>query len=184
MNNQQLTMKELLKGLNIYLIGMMGSGKTTVGKLLAEELNYRFLDTDVLIESIVKKTINDIFKEDGEAKFRELESQILAEVSSYTKTVVSTGGGIVLKPINWSYLHHGLIIWLNAPVELLVNRLQEDDTRPLLQEKDLNSKLATLLQQRISLYQQADLHISIQESDTPSTIKDQIISLIPSKIKS
>jgi shikimate kinase len=176
-------MKELLQGLNLYLIGMMGAGKTTVGKLLAEHLNYRFLDTDVLIQSITKKSINDIFTQDGENQFRTLESQVLDEVSSYTNTVVSTGGGIVLKHLNWSYLHNGLIIWLNAPVELLAKRLKEDDSRPLLKETNLKSKLTKILADRIYLYKQADLHIYIQESKTANDIKNEIIRLIPTKIK-
>ncbi len=110
-------MNDLLKGLNVYLVGMMGSGKTTVGKLLAEKLNYRFLDTDILIETIAGKTIKQIFAQEGEAKFRELETQVLGEVSAYTRSVISTGGGVVLKAKNWSYLHYGIIIWIDAPVE-------------------------------------------------------------------
>lgn len=176
-------MNNLLKGLNVYLIGMMGSGKTTVGKLLAEKLQYRFLDTDLLIENVTQKTINQIFAEDGEMYFRELESKILAEVSTYTRSVVATGGGIILKSENWSYLHHGMIIWLDTPVELLLQRLADDQTRPLLKKGDLSDKLTNLIAQRKSFYQQADLTISIQSEQTPQEILEQIIQLIPSKLK-
>lgn len=176
-------MNDLLKGLNVYLIGMMGSGKTTVGKLLAEQLNYRFLDTDILIETIAKKTVNEIFFQEGEAKFRGLETQVLGEVCAYTRSVISTGGGIVLKAKNWSYLHHGLIVWLDAPIDLLVQRLAQDDTRPLLKATDLNLRLTSLLEQRKSFYEEADLHIVIAESQTPREIVREIITQIPGKIK-
>ena len=176
-------MNNLLKGLNVYLVGMMGSGKTTVGKLLAEQLNYRFFDTDILIETIVGKTIKEIFSQEGEATFRGLETQVLGEVSAYTRSVISTGGGVVLKAKNWSYLHHGLIVWLDVPVELLVKRLAEDDTRPLLKETDLNLKLTSLLEQRKSFYEEADLHIVIVESQEPKEIVTEIITQIPTKIK-
>lgn len=176
-------MKNILKGVNVYLIGMMGSGKTTIGKLLAKELQYRFLDTDFLIEQISKKTINQIFDEEGEPYFRNLESQILGEVSTYIKTVIATGGGIILKQENWSYLRHGMIIWLDTPVDILVERLEKDQTRPLLKEQDLSQKLTNLMEQRKSLYQLADLTINIEKDDTPNLIVEKIITKIPSKIK-
>ncbi len=176
-------MENILRSLNVYLIGMMGSGKTTVGKLLAEKLQYRFLDTDSLIENVTHKTINQIFAEEGETYFRELESQILAEVSTYIRSVIATGGGIVLKQENWSYLHHGMIIWLDTPVEVLVKRLAEDETRPLLQQGDLSDKLTNIIAQRQSLYQQADINISVKSNQTPNDIVEQIIKLIPSKLK-
>ncbi len=176
-------MDNLLQGVNVYLIGMMGSGKTTVGKLLAEKLQYRFLDTDALIETISKNSINNIFAQEGEDYFRQLESQVLGEVSIYLKTVIATGGGIILKPENWSYLHHGMIIWLDTPIDILVKRLAEDQTRPLLKNEDLTEKLTNLIKQRKSLYQQADITITVEENDNPSLIVEKIITAIPSKIK-
>lgn len=176
-------MENILKGLNVYLIGMMGSGKTTVGKLLAKRLQYRFLDTDCLIENVTHKTINQIFAEEGETYFRQLENRILAEVSTYIRCVIATGGGIILKQENWSYLHHGMIIWLDTPAEVLVQRLAEDQTRPLLQKGDLLDKLTNLIAQRQSLYQQADLTITIKSHQTPNEILEQIMQLIPSKLK-
>ena len=123
-------MQNLLQGLNIYLVGMMGSGKTTVGELLAKEMGYKFFDTDSLITQIAGKSIPDIFAEDGEPAFRVLESQVLGEISSYTRLVVATGGGIVIDPQNWSYLHQGLVIWLDVPISILVARLQSDISTP------------------------------------------------------
>lgn len=176
-------MDNLLQGLNIYLVGMMGVGKTTIGQLLANKLNYRFLDTDLIIENIAKKTIKEIFEQEGEENFRLLETQVLGEISNYIRSVISTGGGIVLDPKNWSFLHYGLVVWLNAPVDLLITRLAADNTRPLLKETDLSSKLTSLLEQRKALYEQADLHIEIKPNQTPEQIAQEVITKIPSKIR-
>lgn len=173
----------MLKGMSVFLIGMMGAGKTTVGENLARQLGYRFCDTDVLLETVANQTISNIFATAGEASFRELESQVLGEVSAYTKTVIATGGGIVLKQMNWSYLRHGLIVWLDADVNLLMERLKEDSTRPLLQEVDPESKLKSLLEERSHLYRQADLHVCLKAEQTPEAIAQQIISEIPTVLK-
>lgn len=174
---------DILRGLNVYLIGMMGSGKTTVGNILANKLHYRFLDTDNLIETVSNKTITDIFTQEGEESFRQLESNILKEVSAYVRTVVATGGGIVLRQDNWSHLRDGMIIWLDVPVEVLAERLAEDKTRPLLQQQDLMTKLTCLRQERVSLYQQADVTISVSKDNTPEDIVKKILKEIPSHIK-
>jgi shikimate kinase len=171
-------MNDRLKGINIYPIGMMGAGKSTIGKYLAQRLKYRFFDTDSVIETIAKKSIADIFATEGEPYFRELETQVLAEFSLYTRCVVATGGGIVEKPINWSYLRHGLVIWLNTERQILEKRLSLDKSRPLA------GKLETLLDRRQPLYAQADLRISIDTESAPEIIVDQIIDLIPSVLKS
>ncbi|AUC62011.1 shikimate kinase AroK [Cyanobacterium sp. HL-69] len=176
-------MDKLLRGLNIYLIGMMGSGKTTVGKFLAHKLEYRFLDTDNTIEVVAQKSINKIFEEDGEDVFRTLENRVLGEVSSYLHTVISTGGGIVLKSDNWAHLRDGMVIWLDVPVDILVDRLQHDNTRPLLKDTDLQEKLSNILEQRKSLYQQADITISVTRDQSTDDIVTEIIRVIPSKVK-
>ena len=173
-----------LQRLSVFLIGMMGTGKTTVGKLLAQQLGYRFFDTDVLIERVAGQTINEIFAEQGEDHFRQLESRVLGELSAYTQSAIATGGGIVLRQINWSYLHHGLIVWLDAPVEVLMERLAQDTTRPLLQDTDLAPKLNFLLEQRRSLYAQADLHIPIEAEQTPAQVVAEIVAQIPTVLKS
>lgn len=177
-------MTHLLKGLSVFLIGMMGTGKTTVGQELAKRLNYRFFDSDVLIERVTNQTINEIFATEGEEVFRDIESQILGELCAYTHSAIATGGGIVLRPKNWSFLRHGLVIWLDAPVDLLIQRLQEDNTRPLLKETNLREKLETLLEQRRSLYNEADLHIIIEDGQTPEQIVSEIMEKIPTVLKS
>ncbi len=173
----------LLRGVNLYLIGMMGVGKTTIGKLLAQEIGYRFVDTDEVIVKAASKSINEIFIENGEAEFRQLESDILSQVCAYTKLIVATGGGIVIQQQNWSYLHHGLIVWLDAPIPIILQRLAEDNTRPLLQDADIEGKLKSLLEQRQPMYSQADLHITISATETPEEIATRILATIPSILK-
>lgn len=176
-------MSNLLKGVNLYLIGMMGAGKTTVGKILAYHLGYRFLDTDDVITQSTGKSINQIFAEEGEAAFRQLESDVLGQICAYTQLTIATGGGIVLRRENWSYLHHGLVVWLDVPVELLYNRLAEDTTRPLLQDSDPKGKLRSLLEERTPLYSQADLKITVREEETPEEIAHRVIEAIPTVLK-
>ncbi|MBD2609149.1 shikimate kinase [Scytonema hofmannii FACHB-248] len=173
----------MLKGVNLYLIGMMGAGKTTVGRELAKQLRYGFLDADNVIEETTKQSINQLFALEGEAGFRQIESDVLAQICSFTKLVISTGGGVILQQKNWSYLRHGLIVWLDVPVELLCTRLALDTTRPLLQDVDLKQKLRSLLEQRQSLYNQADLRISVSDEETPTKTATRVLEAIPTVLK-
>ena len=178
-----MTMQQLRQGVNVFLVGMMGTGKTTVGQNLAQRLNYRFFDSDVLVEKVTGQTINDIFATQGEETFRQLETQVLSELASCTKSVIATGGGSVLKPKNWSYLHHGLIVWLDVSLPILTQRLAKDTTRPLLQTTDLSLKLQSLSEQRNPLYAQSDLRIIIDREQTADDTVEQILELIPTVIK-
>jgi shikimate kinase len=173
-----------LKGLNLYLIGMMGCGKTTIGQLLAQKLRYRFFDTDALIVQSTGYEISQIFAESGEPTFRQIETQVLSEISAYTRLVVATGGGIILERMNWSYLHQGLVVWLDVPLETLIQRLQWDTTRPLLQDPDPQQKLEHLLKQRQPLYAQADLQIKVQPEATSAQVVEQLLTEIPKVIRS
>lgn len=176
-------MIERLKGLNLYLIGMMGAGKTTIGRRLATELGYRFFDTDAVIEQAAGQSIAEIFAAVGESEFRALETQVLAELSSYRRLVVATGGGIVLSRNNWSHLREGLVIWLDVPVTALFDRLKTDRSRPLLQTENPQQTLQTLLDDRAPLYAQADLRISITAAETPDLITSRILAAIPTVLK-
>jgi len=173
----------LLKGVNLYLVGMMGAGKTTVGHLLAAQLGYGFVDTDVVIEQVTGKPITQLFAEQGEAAFRQLESKVLAEVCAYTNLAIATGGGIVMRQENWSYLHHGLVVWLDVPVEQIYARLATDTTRPLLQDVDPLGKLRSLLEQRQTFYAQADLRITASQQETPEQLATRVIEEIPKVLK-
>ncbi len=169
-------MNKLLKGVDVYLIGMMGAGKSTIGRILAHKLNYRFFDTDDLVEKVAGKKISKIFETDGETTFRNLETEILKEVSAYNNSVIATGGGIIQKPINWSYLRQGLIIWLDPDIEVLKKRISKNQNRPLA------GQLESLLEQRYPLYSQADIHIKCLHYQRPDQVADLILTKIPEKI--
>ncbi len=155
----------MLRGVNLYLIGMMGSGKSTVGRILAESLDYQFFDSDQLIEQVSKRSIAEIFAQEGEESFRTVETQVLAQLAPYIRLVISTGGGAVLKPENWSYLHHGVVIWLDVPPETLLARVSQDPTpRPLLQQADPLQTLKTISQERQRYYAQADIRVDADAS--------------------
>lgn len=176
-------LKQQLNGVNIYLIGMMGAGKSTVGQDLSRKLGYKFLDTDDLIKKVAGQSISDIFAKEGEEKFRDLESQVLSQICAYKQLVIATGGGIVLRSMNWSYLRHGIIIWLNVPVEALYQRLKGDTTRPLLQHPDPLGQLQNILEQRQTLYGQGDLEIQVNINDQSEEVAAKIIEKIPSILK-
>ncbi len=176
-----------LQGLNIYLIGMMGSGKSTIGPALATSLGYSFLDTDATIEKLVGQSIAEIFQTVGEVEFRQIETQVLAEVSAHIRLVVATGGGIAIERENWNHLHQGLVIWLDPSVDLLVERLQDDTShtsRPLLAtNEDLPSKLNRILAARRDRYAAADIHIPIAQNLSAAEIVEQILVAIPRVLK-
>jgi shikimate kinase len=166
-----------LQGTSLYLIGMMGSGKTTIGRLLADRLSYQFFDTDGLIETITQQSVTQIFETSGESGFRQVETQVLSELSSYGRKLISTGGGIVTMPENWGHLRTGVIIWLDVPTQVLADRLALDTTRPILQmsDGDLQTKLDSIMEARSKLYAQADLHIEIGAKDLPDVLCDRIL---------
>ncbi len=118
---------------NIVLVGFMGTGKTTVGRLLSKQTGMPLVDMDSMIEERAGKAITKIFAEDGEAHFRTLERAIVRELSAKGGQVVSTGGGIVLDPDNIpDYEKSGLVVCLLASAETILERVRHDDTRPLL----------------------------------------------------
>ncbi|MBE9068572.1 shikimate kinase [Leptolyngbya cf. ectocarpi LEGE 11479] len=169
---------EFLKGTNLYLVGMMGSGKSTLGKYLARTLNYRFIDTDDVIVQAAGQSINDIFSEQGETAFRTLESQVLARVAPYTHTVIATGGGMVVKQENWSHLQSGLVVWIDVAVDELLVRLRRDQSRPLLKSGNLRQKLTTLLEQRQPRYAQADVTVTYQPGEQVGAIAKRTLDTL------
>ena len=131
------SLKQRLGGRSLYLVGMMGSGKTSTGRPLAERLGYGFVDADAVIKQAAGCSIPEIFERDGEAGFRALESQVLTAISQRQSLVVATGGGVVTQQENWGLLHSGIVIWLDVVPGQLMQRLKADSTvRPLLQTED------------------------------------------------
>ena len=177
------TLKQRLAGRSLYLVGMMGSGKTSTGRPLAERLGYGFVDADAVIEQAAGCSIPDIFDRDGEAGFRSLESQVLSAISQRHSLVVATGGGVVTQPENWGMLHSGIVIWLDVVPDQLLQRLNADSTvRPLLQTADPEAALNALLNERRPLYAEADLTVVIND-ETPEVVADGILQLLPSLLK-
>ena len=178
-----LDLRRHLQGVNLYLIGMMGSGKSTVGRPLAEALGYRFLDADTSLEQVAGKPIPELFASEGEAGFRTLEAAVLNQIAAWHSLVVATGGGVVTRPENWGQLHQGVVIWLDAPDALLLERLGADPTpRPLLACPNPAARLAELLQERRPLYAQADLHI-LQDGRPPEDVALQVIEALPAILR-
>ena len=177
------TLKQRLAGRSLYLVGMMGSGKTSTGRPLAERLGYGFVDADAVIEQAAGCSIPEIFERDGEAGFRSLESQVLSAISQRHSLVVATGGGVVTQPENWGLLHSGIVIWLDVVPDQLLHRLNADSTvRPLLQTSDPEAALNALLNERRPLYSEADLTVVIND-ETPEAVADGILQLLPSLLK-
>ncbi|WP_115025423.1 shikimate kinase [Synechococcus sp. UW69] len=177
------TLKQRLSGRSLYLVGMMGSGKTSTGRPLAERLGYGFVDADAVIEQAAGCSIPEIFERDGEAGFRSLESQVLNAISQRHSLVVATGGGVVTQPENWGVLHSGIVIWLDVVPDQLMQRLKADSTvRPLLQTADPEADLKALLNKRQPLYAEADLTVVIND-ETPDAVADGILQLLPSLLK-
>jgi shikimate kinase len=166
------------KGLkhNIILIGFMGSGKTSVGKRLADRLSYRFQDTDQMIEQKAGDTISHIFQTRGEEYFRDLETGLLKELhQKLHQTVLSTGGGLPLREQNAKLLKElGYVVYLKASKETTIKRLQGDISRPLLQGDDLERKVEHLLSVRASFYEK----VSSKVIATDDRDFDEIINLI------
>ncbi len=172
-----------LQGLNIYLVGMMGAGKSAVGRPLAEALGYRFLDADDAIAQVAGRSIPEIFAGDGEAGFRQLETAVLGQIAGWHSLVVATGGGAVTRPENWGHMRQGVVVWLDAPAQVLLERLQADPTpRPLLQADDPGARLHDLLAQRQPLYAQADLQIQ-QAGEEPAQVALQVLAALPAILK-
>ena len=146
---------------NLALIGFMGTGKTSVGHLLAETLRCEFVDTDHLIEKQTGKTIRDIFAQDGEPVFRDLEKQLLTGLAKRQKLVISCGGGLAASADNLASLKtHALIICLWASPEKIWHRVRHQQHRPLLDDPDPQAKIRALLAAREPFYRQADVMVN------------------------
>ena len=151
---------------NISLIGMAGSGKTTVGTILAEELNYNFIDIDTEIEKQENISINEIFALKGEKYFRKVESNIIKSTLSKVKnTVISLGGGAFISDDNKQIiLQHSITLWLSCEAKELFNRLKNDTTRPLLKDISLK-KIKTIEESRKTCYNKANFTIETTNKD-------------------
>ncbi|MGA8028983.1 MAG: shikimate kinase [Bryobacteraceae bacterium] len=151
----------------LYLVGFMASGKTTVGKLLADELGWSFSDIDKEIEAREGKSISQIFLESGEARFRDFETEMIgrrvSRVEKGDPCVVALGGGAFLQPRNWELIeNNGVTVWLDCSLDTVRDRLGDDNTRPLAANR---ASLARLFENRRPLYARADFRIEADSAD-------------------
>jgi len=159
--------------MNIFLIGMMGSGKTSVGQLLSKYYNSTFYDLDAGIEKRFNLTIKEIFKEYGEEKFREVESIMLAETENVVNSVISTGGGIVISNTNREFLKKRRVYFLNNSVEILFERAtKKREQRPLLKDITLY-EFKSIYKNRMKLYQEcASITINAENKSINETVEE------------
>lgn len=193
---------EHLQGTSLFLVGMMGTGKSTVGKMLGQALGYCFLDSDSLIEQLAGKSVADIFAEDGEEDFRVLETEVLQEIAPFARCVVATGGGAACKSQNWGHMQTGISVWLDGRPAMLAQRVLRDSSndRPLVaiegaenmsEEEILRATVDTLealLEARKSQYGYADLTVSLEgdgddEAADPATVVLRILITLNARIK-
>ena len=158
----------------IILVGMMGAGKTTIGKLLSNKLGYDFIDLDKIIEEKSGVKINTIFEIEGESGFRERELQVLRDSLEKDKVIISTGGGIVTNENSRTQLikHKALIIYLKANLQTLCHRLKNDNSRPILNVDDKEQVIERILEKREPYYQDlADMDVDTSHMKSIDVVK-------------
>ena len=174
-----------LKGTCVYLVGMMGSGKSTVGAILAKKMGYRFLDTDELAEYMIEMPIAEFFEKEGESAFRDVEHTVLLQTAQYVRVIVSTGGGIVMKNENWGFMRHGIVCFLDVSPQQIYARLMRDpeqlSKRPLLAAADPLAQLTSLLEERKEKYSMADVRVPVDDDESVTEKSDTHNGILDSK---
>ncbi len=164
------------KAINYFLVGPMGSGKSTVGRKLAQALEYDFFDSDREIETRTGVTIAHIFDIEGEAGFRRRETDMLAALVQKKHIVLATGGGSILAEANRAMLkQHGTVIYLKASVDTILRRTSADRARPLLQTEDRRGRLEQLMQQRAPLYEEVADYVVETDHQSVGSVAGRIL---------
>ncbi|MEM7651198.1 MAG: shikimate kinase [Pseudomonadota bacterium] len=162
----------------VVLVGMMGSGKSHTGRALANALKLSFADSDKIIEEKAGLPVTEIFESFGEEKFRDAEHNTIIELLNSDTGVIATGGGALMNEKTLKALKsESIMIWLNADLETLWERVQKSQTRPLLQTENPKEKLQALMDERRALYSQAQIDVPIEASKQQNTLKTLIKSL-------
>ena len=163
----------------VVMVGMMGAGKTAVGRALAVRLGVPFLDSDAEIETAANMSIAEIFERDGEGFFRLKESQVIARLLAGAPGVLSTGGGAYLKPQNREVIsRHGVAVCLKAEIDVLWARVRHRDTRPLLRTPDPYAALVQLYRDRAPVYAQAELTVVSDGRSSVEAMVDKVIAAL------
>ena len=166
----------------VVMVGMMGAGKTAVGRTVAQALNVRFLDSDAEIETAANMSVADIFARDGEPFFRQKETQVITRLLDEERGILSTGGGAFMNPINREIISkRGVSVWLNADLDLLWDRVRHRDTRPLLQVDDPFAVLSDLYRRRVPVYALADLEVAADPAYALEDMADRVIETLQTR---
>lgn len=166
----------------VVLVGMMGAGKTAVGKALAVRLAVPFLDSDAEIEQAANMSIAEIFARDGEAFFRDRETQVIDRLLEGERGILSTGGGAFLSERNRNLISRkGVSVWLKADLALLWSRVKHKDTRPLLRTADPYGTLRDLYETRLPFYQEADLTVTAQPDYSIDTMAEKVLEALTTR---
>ena len=167
---------------SVVLVGMMGSGKTAIGKALSARLGVPFLDSDAEIETAAQATIAEIFARDGEEFFRDREAEVIARLLTGPAGVLSTGGGAFLAERNRAAIaEHGVAVWLDADVDLLWDRVKHKDTRPLLRTPDPRATLEEIFEVRVPIYAKAGLRVAAERGLSIQDMTDRVIGMLETR---
>lgn len=160
-------------------VGMMGAGKTAVGRAVAQKLGVSFIDSDAEIERAANLTVPEIFERDGEAFFRARETEVIARLLETQSGILSTGGGAFLSEVNRTNIaKRGVGVWLNADLNVLWHRVRYKDTRPLLRTPDPKATLTEIFNQRTPIYQLAELCVVSKPHISIDGMADQVIETL------
>lgn len=163
----------------VAMVGMMGAGKTAVGRVVATRLGAPFLDSDAEIESAANLTVPEIFERDGEPFFRKREAEVITRLLKNERCILSTGGGAFLAQCNRDNISkQGVSVWLNADLDLLWGRVRHKDTRPLLRTPDPRGTLVALYEARVPVYQLADLSVACDAQLTIEAMASRVIDTL------
>ncbi len=163
----------------VVMVGMMGAGKTAVGRALAAKLNVPFLDSDAEIVKAANMSIAEIFKRDGEPFFRTKETQVIDRLLDDMQGVLSTGGGAFLSDSNRTMISDkGVSVWLDADLDLLWQRVRHKDTRPLLRTANPKATLEQIYNERVPIYSKADLAVQSHASYSIENMADRVIKAL------
>lgn len=172
------TVRQRLGNHPIVLVGLMGAGKTSVGRRLAEKLKIPFVDADHEIETAAGKTIPEIFADHGEAYFREGERRVIQRLIGTGTQVLATGGGAYINDETRARIQdHGISVWLKAPLELLMKRVMRRQGRPLLQNDDPETVMRNLIEKRYPVYGLADVTVESRDVQHGQMVNDVIRNL-------
>lgn len=183
LHNKKIDKSQLQLKKPVVLVGLMGAGKTTVGRRLAQQLDLDFIDSDNEIAEAAGCGISDIFDIYGEDVFRDLEKRVMTRLLGRKPCIIATGGGAFIQPhIRDQILSKATAVWLKAELEVLIERVSRRDTRPLLKTGDKHAIMKRLMDERYPIYQEAQLHIDSNEA-SHETVVDKILEGLEQWVK-